>query len=502
MNSRESPLRLLIFLVTSPRSRKLMRTATYGLVFSAVLNPLATAHAGSSAVAQGKRGSNISLGAGKGAIQAQVMPAANAAGKDEMAQICSRADQRRRVELAADGSPGDGSYVMLCGREAFLVKSKQIIKRLSIHITWDGNADTMPVHPAIKHMDFGARDISTFQVDSAGDGLKSKVCAQIITVYQKHLLAGPGFCRSADSPVRQITPRVKDGQRELLVTTIESGAEAAAEKIKKAALASGNNKKPAEVDPKLAADTNVQIITDEIWTWHRTEWRMRLTETVPVKSKYGKEAITLSLDHAYFKEAEAPDFWALVPFYEGQRSDSACSIASVTMVLNAVLSEDRKYAKDEAASQAGLIREMKNEKWRAAVMQGGAGLSLDQLKEMLTQGLKVSGISDFEVNVVHADSANADLRATLHQDLIENESSNRNFILANFSQGIFTGDVAVGHVAPVGAFDEKRGRVLILDPDRQWYEPYWVSEEVFLKGLLTRDNVSAKSRGYLKLKLK
>lgn len=455
-----------------------------------------------SANAHGKRMPTSSPSPGGGSIQAQVIPAPNTAGKDEMAQICSRTDQRRRIELAADGSAGDGSYVMLCGREAFLVKSKQIIKRLSIHITWDGNADKTPVHPAVKHMDFGARDISTFQVDSAGDGLKSKVCAQIITVYQKHLLAGPGFCRAADSPVRQITPRIKDGQHELIVTTIESGAEAAAEKIKKAALASGGTKKPAEVDPKLAADTNVQMITDEIWTWHRTEWRMRPSETVPVKSKYGKEASTLSLDHAYFKEAEAPDFWSLMPFYEGQRSDSACSIASVTMVLNAVLSERRISAKDEVTSQAGLIREMKNDKWRAAVTQGGAGLSLDQLKEMLTQGLKISGVKDFDVSVVHADSANGELRASLHQDLVENESSNRNYMIANFSQGIFTGDVAVGHVAPIGAFDEKRSRVLILDPDRQWYEPYWVSEEVFLKGLLTRDSVSAKSRGYLKLKLK
>jgi hypothetical protein len=30
-----------------------------------------------------------------------------------------------------------------------------------------------------------------------------------------------------------------------------------------------------------------------------------------------------------------------------------------------------------------------------------------------------------------------------------------------------------GHVAVIGAYNAENRQVLILDPDREWYEPYW-----------------------------
>ncbi len=36
-----------------------------------------------------------------------------------------------------------------------------------------------------------------------------------------------------------------------------------------------------------------------------------------------------------------------------------------------------------------------------------------------------------------------------------------------------------------------------MDPDRKWYEPYWVSEQTFLSAMTTRDSESGHSRGYL-----
>ena len=55
----------------------------------------------------------------------------------------------------------------------------------------------------------------------------------------------------------------------------------------------------------------------------------------------------------------------------------------------------------------------------------------------------------------------------------------------------------VGHFAPVGAFDGKR--VLVFDPDREWYEPYWVPEDVFYDGVTDSKADSVKSGGYIRI---
>jgi len=59
----------------------------------------------------------------------------------------------------------------------------------------------------------------------------------------------------------------------------------------------------------------------------------------------------------------------------------------------------------------------------------------------------------------------------------------------------------VGHLSPVAGYDSKEKRVLIFDSDRQYYEPYWVSEEVFLKGMNTPDKGSDAFRGLLWIRL-
>ncbi len=71
--------------------------------------------------------------------------------------------------------------------------------------------------------------------------------------------------------------------------------------------------------------------------------------------------------------------------------------------------------------------------------------------------------------------------------------------MVNFLQSELTGDPEgkVGHVAVVGAYDEKNSRVLILDPDREYYEPYWVSVDTLLKGMNTQDKDSNRNRGYI-----
>jgi hypothetical protein len=59
--------------------------------------------------------------------------------------------------------------------------------------------------------------------------------------------------------------------------------------------------------------------------------------------------------------------------------------------------------------------------------------------------------------------------ARLKRMLTENEASDRDIALVYFNQGVLTGDWDGPHVSPIAAYDADRGKVLIMDVDRQWY---------------------------------
>ena len=55
-------------------------------------------------------------------------------------------------------------------------------------------------------------------------------------------------------------------------------------------------------------------------------------------------------------------------------------------------------------------------------------------------------------------------------------------------------------MAPIAAYDAKMHRVLVMDPDREWYEPYWVSDQRLLEAMATIDPETSKPRGYVKIR--
>ncbi|MBI3554790.1 MAG: hypothetical protein HY074_00840 [Deltaproteobacteria bacterium] len=221
-----------------------------------------------------------------------------------------------------------------------------------------------------------------------------------------------------------------------------------------------------------------------------------------VKPKYGPEATLLSASHAYLQKNAAPDYWALIPYYVSQQDDRSCSVASVSMVVNAARSGRKLTADDELATQKGLLVRAKSETWSKGVGDGGHGVNLDELGPIVEAGLKAYGVADATAEVHHTDDTSRKVKDELHHALVENEKSASDFIIINFIQGVYTGDAEAGHIAPIAAYDAKAGRVLVLDPDRQWYEPYWVSEATLLKGMATADKTSGKSRGFVWVKLK
>lgn len=213
------------------------------------------------------------------------------------------------------------------------------------------------------------------------------------------------------------------------------------------------------------------------------------------KPKYGPEATLLRDAHQYIKSQPAPDFWALIPYYASQQTGSACSVASVTMTINAARTGTKLTSDDALATQNSVLKKTGDESWSDAVGPRGEGRTLDQLGILTEKAFKAYGFKDARAEVIHVDDTSDASQSKIHDVLVRNEKNAGDFIIANFSQGAYTGDVDSGHIAPVAAYDSKSKRVLIIDPDREWYEPYWVSEQTFIKGLATKDKASGLSRG-------
>lgn len=227
-----------------------------------------------------------------------------------------------------------------------------------------------------------------------------------------------------------------------------------------------------------------------------------------VKPKYGPKgaprATTLVYSSEYFRSHPAPGFWALIGYYVPQTNGANCSAAAAAMILNAARAKLPKTADDKLILQSELVEKVNVEHWKERVSndgyQGEHGTSLDLFGRLIEASFKAYGFDKVSVRIVHAENtpgAKKDLVAALKQ----NEKSSNSFIVANFNQQAFTDDADVGHFAPVGAFDAAHSRVLVLDPDREYYEPYWVSVDTFLAGMATKDKGANKNRGYVVVNL-
>jgi hypothetical protein len=219
------------------------------------------------------------------------------------------------------------------------------------------------------------------------------------------------------------------------------------------------------------------------------------------KNKYGPEATPLHLSHDYFSHHVAPDFWALSPYYVSQQDEGACILASFAMTLNALRADEKLTAADELILQPKLLKAISADGGPAKrfYIDHGKSVTLDEMAPLFQKAAKLLIHKNVQVDVLHADAADPKFGAKLEKLLIENEKSAHNFIIANFLQSEFTGDPegAVGHASPIAAYDAKTKRVLILDPDRQYYEPYWVTLSAFIKGLNTLDKDAGKNRGVI-----
>jgi hypothetical protein len=222
-------------------------------------------------------------------------------------------------------------------------------------------------------------------------------------------------------------------------------------------------------------------------------------EKTSVQPKYGTHAVRLFHARDYLRENEAPDFWAIMPYYVHQFSERACSVASATMVVNAARAQAELSAADELITQGMMMRRVAYPRWHDAIQEGGDGVTIEDLGGYLTEALRRFSPDEYEVDAVRVKPNDPGLRERVRKMLIENEASDDDFVLVFFWQATFTDDPEgkTGHVAPLAAYDEENDRALVFDPDRDWYEPYWVPLDTLVAGMARTDPETGRPRGYI-----
>ncbi len=215
---------------------------------------------------------------------------------------------------------------------------------------------------------------------------------------------------------------------------------------------------------------------------------------------HGVESIVHS--HQYIREHAATIYWKVSPYYISQRNGSSCSLATSTMIVNAARSNKQLVANEQLATQNGLLTRVKNKEWSDNVKDDGNGVTLDQLHAYLPKAMEAYGLHNFTLELVHTKNSSKENQTKLHNALVESEKTGQTFIIVNFNQQFISGTESVGHFAPIGAYDSQSKRVLIMDPDRELFEPYWMPEKLLLESMATQDDTTKVYRGYLLVKMR
>lgn len=209
------------------------------------------------------------------------------------------------------------------------------------------------------------------------------------------------------------------------------------------------------------------------------------------------DLIPLRKHHAYLRQAPTSAFWWLAPHLIMQHTDSSCSLATATMLVNAIRGREDLLPIGKTVTEVGLLERLGDEAWRREITPGvGRGLTLHEFAQRMNQVLASYDLASWRVAARSVDDGAQALPA-LCSELAKMESGEPHFIAVNFHFGVLYGDpLDTGHLSPVGAYDATSDRALILDVYKQEYEPFWVPLEKLGRAMAVKDKQSGAPRGY------
>lgn len=179
-------------------------------------------------------------------------------------------------------------------------------------------------------------------------------------------------------------------------------------------------------------------------------------------------------------------YWPLSQYFETQRNEAFCSVATSVMALNALgirRPQSTQYPDFPFFSQEDFFHGIDPQVANAARVSQ-EGMTLDQLS---------TALNAFPVDVrkYHA----ADLSLGQFRDLVRATTGHSDrFVLLNFRR-VEIGETGGGHWSPLAAYDSASDSALLLDVARYKYPAVWVPLAQLYAGALAVDSVSGLSRG-------
>ena len=190
------------------------------------------------------------------------------------------------------------------------------------------------------------------------------------------------------------------------------------------------------------------------------------------------------------------NFYALIQHLTSQQKLSYCGVASAVTVLNTLQltntplcqSLDNKVAffdqvnfftkpVEQVVPQSVVLKQgFTLEQWAGAVGSYG-------VKTEAWHCGTADGQADYAAFLAHAKAA-----------LV---NSNQ-FLVVNFSRKVLK-QAGTGHFSPVGAYNGKANKFLVLDVAQFKYPAFWVDANLLWEAMATVDSVSLKNRGFVVL---
>jgi len=190
-------------------------------------------------------------------------------------------------------------------------------------------------------------------------------------------------------------------------------------------------------------------------------------ELVPFDSDAGRNLL---------EPAFIADHGPLSRSFESQVRRAYCGVASSVVVLNALRGSNALTQSSFFTPAAARVR--------TQLQVTFGGMTLAELADLLrAHGAEV-------MTYFASDTTLDDFRSVAQRNL----ATSGDFVLVNYERAAL-GQVRVGHISPLAAYNPQTDRFLILDVAAYRYPPVWVSAQSLWEAMNTRDRTSERTRG-------